>query len=342
MTVNPRVSRCNPAGKDVPRLLTLAILLLFAASSCQAPVREQEQGNAEEMPSLAPVALAEGERLRPVATTNIVADVVQNVGGDLIDLTTLMPWGTDPHAFEPTPQDVAAVADAHVLFINGAGLEIFLEPLLESVGEDVAVVPVSHGVELLRFQDSSEHEEGGQHQHPGDLDPHTWFDPTNVVVWTHNIEHTLSTLDPGNAESYEANAEACLAELEALDAWIRQQVAQVPEVNRRLVTEHSALGYFAHRYGFEQIGAVIPGYSTLAAPSAQDLADLEDAIVAFDVKAIFVSLTVNPDLAQRVAEDTGTQLVSLHTGSLSRPGGPADSYIALMKYDVTAIVSALR
>jgi ABC-type Zn uptake system ZnuABC Zn-binding protein ZnuA len=284
--------------------------------------------------------LGEGQRLEVVATTNIVADVVQNVGGDLIDLTVLMPVGTDPHTFEPTPQDVAAVADAHVVFANGVGLEIFLENLLESAGQGVTVVPVSYGVDLLQLEGAHEQEHAEGHE--GESDPHTWFDPNNVMVWTHNIEHALSTLDQDNAGLYEENAEVYRGKLEELDGWIWEQLAQVPEANRELVTDHTSFSYFAHQYGFEQIGAVFPGYSTLAGPSAQDIAALEDAIGEFDIQAVFVGLTVNPDLAERVADDTGIQLVFLYTGSLSEPDGPADDYLSLMRYNVSAIVEALR
>jgi manganese/iron transport system substrate-binding protein len=320
-------------------LLEAVIVLslpMFAASGCQCGMsQELEHGHpTDEMPALSAVALSEGEKLRVVATTSIVADVVQNVGGDRIDLTTLLPLGADPHAFEPTPQDVAAVAGAHIVFANGAGLEAFLDDLLESAGENVPVVPVSYGVELLTLD--------GKDEHGGGMDPHIWFDPNNVLVWTRNIEHALGDLDPGNAAAYAANAATYEAELIALDAWIKQQVAQVPEANRRLVTDHASFAYFARRYGFEQVGAVFPGYSTLAEPSAQELAELEEAIREHGVKAVFVGLTVNPALAERVAEDTDTRLVFLYTGSLSGPDGPASDYLAFMKYNVSAIVEALR
>jgi ABC-type Zn uptake system ZnuABC Zn-binding protein ZnuA len=314
----------------------LCVLSLFVVSGCRCGEPVEHEYLVDEMPSLSPVALGEGERLRVVATTSIVADVVQNVGGDLIDLATLLPLGADPHAFEPTPQDAAAVAGAHVVFANGAGLEVFLENLLASAGEGVAVVSVSSGIELLDL--GAGHDE---HQHEG-ADPHVWFDPNNVIVWTHNVEHALSALDPANAGAYKANAEAYAAELKALDGWIQEQVAQVPEGNRKLVTDHASFGYFARRYGFEQVGAVFPGYSTLAEPSAQELAALEEAIRTHGVKAVFVGLSVNPTLAERVAEDTGTQVVFLYTGSLSEPGGPAGDYIAFMKYNVAAIVEALQ
>ena len=315
--------------------LTLAVLCLALSSGCQSAVTPAQgsENQADEMPALSPMTLAQGEKLQVVASTSIVADVVRNVGGDLIDLTTLMPLGADPHAFEPTPQDAAAVADAHVVFINGAGLELFLESLLQSAGAAEKVVSVSQGIELRRLDDAHEH---------GDADPHVWFDPHNVVVWTRNIERALSALDPDHARAYAANSAAYQAQLRELDVWIQEQVAQVPAANRELLTDHTTFGYFAARYGFEQVGAVFPGLSTLAQPSARELAALSDAIRACDVKALFVGTTVNPRLARQVAEDTGTRLVFLYTGSLSEPGGPAADYLSLMRYDVSAIVDALK
>ena len=133
----------------------------------------------DEMPSLSPVDPAEGEWLRSVATTRIVADVVRNAGGDQIELTTLLPLGADPHASEPTPRDVAAVADAHVGFANGVELELFHERLLESAEEGRDVVPVSHGVELLAFAEEGSH--GHEDEHSGGADPHRWQDPNNAL-----------------------------------------------------------------------------------------------------------------------------------------------------------------
>ena len=145
-----------------------------------------------------------------------------------------------------------------------------------------------------------------------------------------------------HAVDYEISAEAYKAELHALDAWIEEQVSLISIEARRLVTDHATLGYFAARYGFEQIGTVLPGFSTLADPSAAELARLEATVLAHDVPAIFVGTTANPRLAEQVARDTGTHIVTLYTGSLSEPEGPADTYISFMMYNVTAIVEALR
>jgi ABC-type Zn uptake system ZnuABC Zn-binding protein ZnuA len=167
-------------------------------------------------------------------------------------------------------------------------------------------------------------------------------DPNNVKIWVENIRAALTAADPAGEEIYRANAQAYLAKLDELDAWVRQQVEQIPPQNRKLVTDHLLFGYFAERYGFEQIGAIIPGYSTAAQPTAQELAAIEDAIREFGVKAVFVGKTINPTLAQRVAEDTGIQLVGLYHGSLSAAGGEAATYLDYIRYNVTQMVNALK
>mgnify|MGYP000526161705 CR=1 FL=1 len=335
----------KPKARLLLSLFVIAVLLSVIGSGCRtqesnvAPDHETEHVHADVLPHLTPVALEAGERLRVVATTSIVADVVAQVGGEQIALTQLMPLGADPHGFEPTPRDAAAIADAHVLFINGAGLETFLDNLLESAG-DAPLVPVSAGIELLPFEVNGHHGEDDHHE--GEGDPHLWFDPNNVLVWVHNIEETLSALDPQHAEAYHENAEAYEAELEALDAWIRAEVARIPEENRLLVTDHASLTYFADRYGFRQVGAVIPATTTLAESSAQELAALQEAIGEYNVPAIFVGRTVNPRLAEQIAADTGVRLVSIYTGSLSEANEPAATYLDFMRYNVTAIVEGLQ
>ncbi len=319
--------------------LLLGILSIFLVTICACRPAPSRAPDGSASPALLPAPLAAGEKLRVVATTSIVADVVANVGRDHIALTTLVPLGADPHSFQPTPQDMAALAKAHVVYANGAGLETFLESLMDSVDIAGRLVYVSDGIALLQAEHEHE-DEAGDEREGGD--PHTWFDPNHVVVWVAKIRDTLSALDPANAPAYRANAQAYIARLEELDAWIRQQVAQIPPDNRRLVTDHTAFTYFAARYGFEQVGAIFPGYSTLASPSAKELAALEDAIRAQGVKAVFVGKTVNPALAERVAQDTGVRLVFLYTGSLGETGSPAATYLDMMRYNVSAIAEALR
>jgi len=291
---------------------------------------------------------AESGRLKVVASTTIVGDVVAQVGGDLIALTVLFPPGADPHTFEPRPQDIAALSEAQVVVINGMGLEEALEPALEANVKGT-ILHASEGIEALAFEgeehEGEEHEgeehEGEEHHHEGG-DPHTWTDPNNVIVWTQNIAAALAEADPENAKAYQANADAYAASLTELDGWIRAQVEQIPAERRKLVTDHRAFGYFVDEYGLEQVGALIGSFSTNAAPSAQELAALEDKIKEQGVPAVFVGKTVNPELAEQVAQDTGVKLVHVYTGSLSEPGGEADSYINFMRYNVEAILEALK
>ncbi|MEW5867900.1 MAG: metal ABC transporter substrate-binding protein [Chloroflexota bacterium] len=285
-------------------------------------------------------------KIRVVATTTIVGDVVRNIGGEAIALDVLLPINADPHSFQPTPRDAAIVSEAQVIFANGAGLEAFLEPLLNNANSQARQVSVSEGISLLAMpenhDDHEEHEgEEHEHEHAGG-DPHTWIDPYNVMVWVKNIQSALSEIDPQNASLYQKNAEQYLQSLNKLDLWVRRQVDQIPQENRILVTDHQVFGYFAARYGFEQIGTIVPGYSTLSQPSAQELAELEDAIRALGVPTIFVGNTVNPTLAERVANDTGTQLVFIYTGSLTDADGPAPTYLDYIRFNVNALVSALK
>ena len=268
--------------------------------------------------------------LEVAATTSIVGDVVRAIGGDGVIVTVLLPAGADPHAFEPTPKEMASLGDVQTIFANGAGLETFLDSLLASVG--VPIVSVSDGIAFRGFAQGSE-EQG--------VDPHVWFDPMNVIVWTESIARQFATLDPANAEGYATRALAYEQELKDLDAWIVEAVAAIPRERRKLVSDHEAFGYFVDRYGFDDVGTVIPGLSTLAEPSAQGLAALEDAIREHGVPAIFVGVTVNPALAEQVAQDTGARIVFLYTGALSGTAGPAGTYLDLMRYDVRTIVQAL-
>ncbi|MFN3307863.1 MAG: metal ABC transporter substrate-binding protein [Anaerolineales bacterium] len=326
--------------KSLFHLISVVVLMAMLAA-CAAPN---------------PTPQSSARKLRVVATTTIVGDVVANVAGDAVELSVLLPVGADPHSFSPTPQDVAKVSQADLVFANGAGLEEFLNALLESGGAKDKTFAVSEGIQLVGEQ-AGEHthegEQAGEHTHEGEQtdehahehsggDPHVWFDPNLVIIWVQNVTKVLSEKDPQNADLYQKNAAAYTAQLQELDKWIRTQVESIPPENRKIVSDHLSFTYFATRYGFTQVGAVLPGFSTLAQPSAQDIAALEDAIRQLGAKAIFVGTTVNPNLSQRIAEDTGVKLVSLYTGSLSEKGGPADTYLNFMRYNVSTIVDALK
>jgi ABC-type Zn uptake system ZnuABC Zn-binding protein ZnuA len=251
-----------------------------------------------------------------------------------------MDIGVDPHSYIPTPSDTAAIHDAHVVFANGAGLEADLEELFSNAGGEAIRIQISDGLELRPAPGGHEEEEDADHGRHEDSDPHVWFDVQNVIQWVATIEGTLTTLDPDSAAYYAEHAAEYALKLERLDSWIQEQVASIPQANRKLVTNHPAFGYL-ERYGLEQLGAVYP-VSPSAEPSARDIAALEDAIGEYGVQAVFTESTVNPDLAEQVARDTGIVLVQLFSGSLGDAGSGAESYVELMQYDVSAIVDALK
>ncbi|RMF39752.1 MAG: zinc ABC transporter substrate-binding protein [Anaerolineae bacterium] len=278
--------------------------------------------------------------LHVLATTDIIADVVQQVGGEQIALETLIPSGSDPHAFSPAPRDAVRISQADILFLNGLGLEASLQPVLENLPPDALRVELAQGIAPLQM-DADPHADA--HDSPeGAADPHIWTDPNNVRAWLPLIVEALSQRDPAHAALYRQRADAYAAQLDALDAWIREQVASIPQERRILVSDHLVWGYFGERYGFSQQAALIPGFSTLTQPSARDLAALEDNLRKTGVPVIFVGNTVNPALAERVAADTGVQLVTLYTGSLGPAEDGADTYLGWMRYNVRAIVHALR
>jgi ABC-type Zn uptake system ZnuABC Zn-binding protein ZnuA len=271
-------------------------------------------------------------KLNVVATNPILGDVVSNIGGDLINLTTLIPVDTDPHSFEPAPQDAARVSEADIVFLNGLNLDDFMQGLMSNAEGHGQVVTVSDGIQTIA-SDEAEFSSG---------DPHVWMNPLNMKIWADNIAEGLAVADTANADVYRANADAYKVQLDELEAWAQDQIAQIPAEQRVLVTDHDALGYFLDHYGFQLVGAVIPSFNTGSEPSAGELADLEKAIRQYEVKAIFVGVSVNPALAEQVAADTGVQLIAVYTESLSSAAGPAATYLDMMRYDIETIVGALK
>ncbi|HEX2994522.1 MAG TPA: metal ABC transporter substrate-binding protein [Anaerolineales bacterium] len=266
-----------------------------------------------------------------LATTTILADITRNVAGDRFSIGSLLPVGTDPHSYQPTPQDTAKLSKSKVLVINGAEYEHFLEPLLANTDGERTLIEASASLQL-RSDLKSEH----------GVDPHAWLDPNNVIVYVENIRDGLIKFDPAGAETYQANADGYIKQLEELDAWINGEIVQIPPERRLLVTNHEALGYFAERYDFRVVGTVIESFSSDASPSAQQMAALVDQIKLFEAPAIFLDAADNPVLAQQIAEETGVKVITdLHLESLT-DGAPAPTYIELMKSNVTTILEALQ
>ena len=278
-----------------------------------------------------------------LAIETFLADIAQNVAGNQFQVSYLIPPGVDPHSFELVPQDVVKLASSDLIITNGAGLEAWLQVTLISNTINIPTIEASKGL-TNRIPKPGEIPPSDQLSPTGQiLDPHFWLDPIDVITYVYNIRDAFSTMDPANASSYASNADAYIVQLNSLDQWIQNQVNSVPTQNRLLVTNHETFGYYADRYGFTIVGAVIPSTSTDASPSAQQMADLVTTINAHKVKAVFLEIGSNPDLAQQVATETGIKIVeTLYTHSTSAAGGPATTYLDMMKYDTTQIVNALK
>lgn len=285
-----------------------------------------------------PTPLAGTGAPRVLATAPFLADIAQNVAGDRLQVASLLPVDVDPHAFEATPADVVKVGQSQVLIVNGAGYETFLGDLLRNAAGSRVVVEASAGLTARKADTST-----GADEHQIGEDPHLWLAANNAVRYVENIRAALVKADPAGAATYEANARAYTAKLEELDRWIQQQVNEIPAANRKLVTNHESLGYYAERYGFELVGAVIPSTTSGASPSARQMAELVQAIKASGAKAIFLDTGANPQLAQQVAREAGVTVVSqLYGDSLTGKDGPAPTYVEMMRFNTRAIVAALK
>ena len=294
---------------------------------------------------------ADGEPLNVVTTFSILDDLVRNVGGEAIDSHALVEVGTDAHTYEPAPNDVATLAEADLVFAIGLDFEPWLDGLLESSGTAATRVTVSDNVAPLRVEDEDEapgddgpaDTDEREGEAPGELDPHIWHDVTNTVIMVESIRDALIAADPANAATYEANAASYIGELESLDAWVMDRVATLPADQRKLVTSHETLAYFAHRYGFELIGTAFGTVSTESGdPSAAAIANLVEEIEAQQVPAIFAENTSNPDLMEAVAAEAGVTLApALFTDALGGPGSGAETYLDLIRANTETIVTAL-
>ena len=301
----------------INRVLSIALLTILSLTSC---------GGKPASPSGTTDSVI-------LTSATFLADITRNVAGERLDVESLLPVGADPHSYQPTPHDVAKIVQSKLLIINGAEYEHFLEQLLENAEGEREVVEASAGLSP-RIDAGSEH----------GVDPHLWLDPNNVITYVENIREALTHFDPDGAALYKSNADAYayVAQLKDLDGWINEQVSQIAPEKRLLVTNHEALGYFADRYGFTVIGAIVPGVSSDASASAQQMAALIDQIKASGAPALFLDEVENPALAQQIADETGVKVVeNLHLESLT-DGPPAATYIDMMKHNVTQIVDALK
>lgn len=274
---------------------------------------------------------AEAGRPEIVVSTTILGDLVRNVVGDAAEVEVLLPTGADPHDFQMSPRQVAAMVEADLVVVNGLGLEAGMDDVFTEVVVDGAkVIEIGPLVDPLPLAES-----------PSQLDPHIWMDPLRMADAAVIIAAELAGEFP--AVDWPAMAADYAAELWAADAEIESILGEVGDGDRTLVTNHDSLGYFALRYGFVVIASVIPGGSTLAEPSSAELAALVEIIDREQVRAIFVETTEPGSLARAVAEEAENEIavVELFTGSLGEPGSGADTLIGMLKTNAQLIANSL-
>jgi zinc/manganese transport system substrate-binding protein len=290
-----------------------------------------------------------------VVTTNILGDVVQNIAGDEVEVTVLMGANADPHSFGISAQQAAALQDADLVVYNGLGLEEGVLRTVDAAATDgVATLAVGEEVDPLTFESDHAGEDAADDEHAetvderndsaGQLDPHFWTDPARMRTAVDVITARLIEDVPGiDAAAIEANADAYRDELAALESRIQGSVDDIPAENRALVTNHHVFGYFAERYGFEVIGAIVPSGTTLASPSASDLDSLASAIRSSGVPAIFVDSSQPDTLGQVLADEAGLDVavLSLYSESLTSAKGGAPSYIDMMDANVETLARGL-
>ena len=272
-----------------------------------------------------------------VVTTNILGDVVANIVGDTATVRVLMQPNADPHSFGVSAQDAAAMDTAGLIVYNGLGLEENVTRNVESAA--------SHGVPTLAVGDRINPIEYSEGDNAGMADPHFWTDPERMITAVDVIEETIRNEVEGiDGAALARNADSYREQLRDLDAWMATELDSVPVDRRKLVTNHHVLGYFAQRFSYTVIGAIIPSGTTLAAPSASDLQSLVGAIESARVPAIFVDSSQPDRLAKVLADQAGIEvkIVSLYSESLSPPGTPAATYLDMMRVNTDAIVNGLR
>ncbi|HTO78242.1 MAG TPA: zinc ABC transporter substrate-binding protein [Methylocystis sp.] len=284
------------------------LLLLFALAALPAA--------AQALPAPLPV----------VASFSILGDFVREVGGDAVALSVIVGPDSDAHVYEPTPADARKVSEAKLVFVNGLGLEGWFDRLVAAADAKARLVVATAGITPKKLE--------------GGLDPHAWQDVANARRYAENIRDALKAADPARAALYEARAAAYIATLDALDKEVASAIAAIPSQRRRIVSTHDAFGYFSARYGLAFIAP--QGVSTEAEPSARDIARIIDTARREKVAAVFLENISDPRLARRLAKESGVKLGGeLYSDALSKPDGPAPSYVAMMRHNVEELTKAL-
>ncbi|SCW86818.1 metal ABC transporter substrate-binding protein [Ancylobacter rudongensis] len=311
------------------------------------------------VPFVIPAAAQEATTKIPVvASFSILGDFVKEVGGDRVEVTTLVGPNGDAHVFQPAPGDAKKVSAAQIVFVNGLGFEGWIDRLVKASGTKAEIVVATKGITPREMADEDEdehaaHDHGKDHKDHdhddhaekdghvhGGTDPHAWQSVANAQIYVANIRDALIAADPAGKAAYEANAAAYTAKLGALDAEIKAAMAAIPDSRRRIITSHDAFGYFGAAYGVEFIAP--QGVSTDSEASAKDVARIIRQIKAENIPAVFMENISDPRLVKRIAKETKAKVGGeLFSDALSDDKGPASTYIDMMKNNVAQLSSAL-
>ena len=320
------------------------------------------------------ITSAASHPLKVMATTTIIADVAKNIGGEWVDVSSLVPPDADAHAFDPTPQDALKVSEADVVLAAGAGYEAFLSGLMDNAA-NVPLVRVSDGVTIYPLVADPANMVNGEidvnvppfgvlgvddicgeapanpapeataadsTQAAISCDPHVWTDPKNGMIWAENIAQAFTQADPDHAADFQKNAEGYKAQLQTADEEIKQILSVIPSERRILVTNHEFMSYFARAYDFRLAGVVVPGGTSSGEVDPQQLAGLIQTISNLGVPAIFAEVTANTQLIDSLAQDTGVQVVKTLSESLTDSNGSAPTYLDYLRFNAQTVADALK
>ena len=283
--------------------------------------------------ALAATPVRAQDRMAVVATFSILADLARNVGGDRVDVATLVGPNGDVHVYSPTPADVKRLSAAKAIFVNGLGLEGWMGRLIGASGSSAPVIAASAGVTPRELADKHDADHAT-------ADPHAWQSVADVKIYVANIRDGFIRADPAGKDVYDANAKAYLAELDALDAEVKAGIAKIPADRRKVIITHYAFGYFGDAYGMQFIAP--EGLSTDAEPSAKDVATIIAQIRREKIPAVFMENISDPRLMREIASETGAAIGgTLYSDALSVPSGPAGTYIDMMRHNVGEFGKAL-
>jgi zinc/manganese transport system substrate-binding protein len=281
----------------------------------------------------APASAFAADRLKVVASFSIIGDLVRNVGGDRIDLVTLVGPDGDAHVYSPTPADGQRIAEARVVFLNGRGFEGWMNRLVKASGTRATLVETAKGASTVSDADGHGHGRAA-------VDPHAWQSVANARIYVANIRDGLIAADPAGQEIYAARADAYLAKLNVLETEVQAAIARIPADRRRIITSHDAFAYFEKVYGLDFVAP--QGVSTEAEASARDVARIIRQIRKERIGAVFFENISDPRLIQRIAQETGAKIGErLYSDALSGPNGPAATYIDMMRHNIRALSTAL-